>query len=84
MGETNREEAVNVVLAQLLTRRGVPARAERRSRQGAPDVRINLGSGDEIILECKYAGSSSQLESQLNGRLGSFSRDARHFGCCLS
>ena len=72
MGETNREEAVNVVLAQLLTRRGVPARAERRSRQGAPDVRIKLASGDEIILECKYAGSSGQLESQLNGRLGSF------------
>ena len=72
MGETNREEAVNVVLAQLLTRRGVPARAERRSRQGAPDVRIELASGDEIILECKYAGSSGQLESQLNGRLGSF------------
>ena len=71
--ETNREEAVNVVLAQLLTRRGVPARAERRSRQGAPDVRIKLGSGDEIILECKYAGSSGQLESQLDGRLASFS-----------
>ena len=71
--ETNREEAVNVVLAQLLTRRGVPARAERRSRQGAPDVRIKLGSGDEIILECKYSGSSGQLESQLDGRLASFS-----------
>ena len=63
---------MNVVLAQLLTRRGVPARAERRSRQGAPDVRIDLASGDEIILECKYAGSSGQMESQLNGRLGSF------------
>ena len=71
--ETNREEAVNVVLAQLLTRRGVPARAERRSRQGAPDLRIDLGSGDEIILECKYSGSLGQLENQLDGRMASFS-----------
>ena len=44
-GETAREEAVNVLLGQLLRDRGVPARAERRSRGDAPDVRFELASG---------------------------------------
>ena len=34
--ETAREEAANVHLAQLLRDRGIPARAERRSTEGAP------------------------------------------------
>ena len=78
--ETNREEAVNVHLARLLRERGISARAERRSQQGVPDVRIDLNSGDEIILECKYAGSSSQLEPQLNDRLTDFPKSLAVLG----
>ena len=70
--ETIREEGVNVLLAQLLRDRGVSARAERRSREGAPDVRIELGSGDSVILECKWEGSAGLLESQLEERLKDF------------
>ena len=35
-GETVREEAVNVLLGELLRARGIPARAERRSDGDAP------------------------------------------------
>ncbi len=70
--ETNREEAVNVHLAQMLKQRGISARAERRSRQGVPDVRVDLIGGYHIILECKYEGSTSLLEPQLATRLTSF------------
>ena len=69
--ETTREEGVNVHLALLLSQRGVPAKAERRSRRGAPDVRINLRSG-LILLECKWEGSESQLEAQLQERRAAF------------
>ena len=75
--ETNREEALNVELAGMLRDRGITARAERRSRQGVPDVRVELRTGDDVILECKYAGSLSALESQLDERLISF---PRHLG----
>ena len=70
--ETNREEAVNVHLAQMLKDQGIAARAERRSREGIPDVRVDLIGGYEIVLECKYEGSTSLLESQLETRLASF------------
>ena len=70
--ETNREEVFNVALARMLKDRGISARAERRSRQGVPDVRIELSTGDDVILECKYAGSSNELGTQLNERLDSF------------
>ena len=70
--ETVREEGVNVYLAQLLRNRGIAARAERRSRQGAPDVRVELRSGDSVILECKWEGSASLLEDQLTRRLHDF------------
>ena len=70
--ETTREEEVNVLLAQALRNRGLSARAERRSRQGVPDVRIDLGSGDLVILECKWEGSAGLLESQLEERLKGF------------
>ena len=72
--ETNREETFNVELARMLRDRGITARAERRSRQGVPDVRVALRTGDDVILECKYAGSLSDLESQLDARLISFSK----------
>ena len=69
--ETIREEGVNVLLAQSL-RDGVSARAERRSRKGAPDVRVELRSGDSVILECKWDGSANLLNSQLDARLRDF------------
>ncbi len=69
--ETNREEALNVLLAQMLSQRGVPAKPERRSRKGAPDVRVALRSG-LILLECKWEGSESLLEAQLQERRAAF------------
>ena len=71
--ETIREEGVNVHLAQFLRNRGLSARAERRSREGIPDVRVDLRSGDLVILECKWEDSSGLLESQLDERLVTFS-----------
>ena len=70
--ETNREEAVNTHLAESLKSLGIAARAERRSREGIPDVRVDLIGGYEIILECKYEGATSLFESQLATRLASF------------
>ena len=70
--ETIREEGVNVLLAQLLRDRGFSARAERRSRRGAPDVRVDLRSGDQVLLECKWEGNNALLESQLEERLATF------------
>ena len=72
VSENIREEGVNVPLAQLLRNRGISARAERRSREGAPDIRVDLKSGDLIILECKWDGSASLLERQLDERLTDF------------
>ena len=70
--ETIIEEGVNVPLAQLLRGRGISARAERRSREGVPDVRVDLKTGDLIILECKWDASASLLENQLDQRLNDF------------
>ncbi len=70
--ENVREEAVNVHLAQLLRDRGISARAERRTNEGAPDVRADLRSGDTVILECKWEESSGLLETQLDERLADF------------
>ena len=70
--ETLREEGVNALLAQLLREHSVQARAERRSRRGTPDVRIELRSGDLVLLECKWEGSASALEEQIEERLESF------------
>ena len=46
VSETNHEGGVNVHLAPLLRNRGISARAERRCREGVPDVRADLRSGD--------------------------------------
>ena len=70
--ETIREEGVNVLLVQLLRDHGLSARAERRSRRGAPDVRVNLRGGDLVLLECKWEGQGALLESQLEERLTAF------------
>ena len=69
--ETTREEEVNVHLALLLSQRGVKAKAERRSKRGTPDIRITLRSG-LILLECKWEGSESLLEAQLQERRAAF------------
>ena len=69
--ETTREEEVNVHLALLLSQRGVKARAERRSRQGVPDVRVALRSG-LVLLECKWEGSEKPLVDQLQERRADF------------
>ena len=69
--EVNREEALNVILAQMLSGRGLKARPERRSRQGAPDVRVSLRRF-LIVLECKWEGSKSILETQLQERRAAF------------
>ncbi len=70
--ETVREEVANVLLTQALLDHGMNARAERRSKQGTPDVRVKLGSGDLVILEGKWEASSGLLEKQLDARLHDF------------
>ena len=73
--ETNREEVFNVELARMLKAHGISAGAERRSRHGVPDVRIELNTGDHVKLECKYSRSRNDLETQLNERLDAFPDD---------
>ena len=51
---------------------GASARAERRSRKGTPDVRVNLRTGDSVLLECKWDSSARSLEDQLDERLDAF------------
>ena len=69
---TLREEAVNTLLAEQLRRHGLAARAERRSKEGTPDVRIELRSGDLLLLECKWEGSAGLLNEQIRQRLEQF------------
>ena len=71
-GEVIREEGVNTLFTQLLRDQGIKARAERRSRGSTPDVRVELKTEDVVLLECKWADSVSQLESQLDARLQQF------------
>ena len=40
--------------------------------RGAPDVSVDLRSGDLVLLECKWEGSDALLESQLDERLTAF------------
>ncbi len=70
--ETVREEAVNTSLAQLLKGHGLKTRAERRSRQRIPDVRVDLRGGDLVLVECKWEGAASDLEAQIEERLEQF------------
>ena len=69
--ETTREEVVNVLLAQLLGDHGLSARPERRSRKGAPDIRVDL-KGELVLLEGKWENSVGLLEDQLGDRLYNF------------
>ena len=68
-GETIREEVVNTLLAQRLRDQGIAARAERRSRNAIPDIRVTLKSGDTVLLECKWEDSAGQLQHQLDARV---------------
>ncbi len=77
--ETIREEAANALLAQLLRDHGLAARAERRSRSGAPDIKVELRSGLAIV-ECKWDGGRSLLQDQLDGRLTDFPHALGTFG----
>ncbi len=77
--ETIREEAANVLLAQLLRDHGLAARAERRSRGRAPDISVNLRTGLAIV-ECKWDGGRTLLEDQLDGRLTDFPHALGTFG----
>ena len=70
--ETIREEVINTLLTQLLRDYGIRARAERRSREGAPDIRVELKTGDSVLLECKWDDAAGLLESQLDARLSIF------------
>ena len=77
--ETIREEAANVLLAQLLRDHGLSARAERRSRAGAPDIKVDLRTGLAIV-ECKWDTGANSLQHQLNGRLTDFPQALGTFG----
>ena len=72
--ETTREEAVNTLLARLIRGYGAStsARAERRSSAGTPDIRVDLRTNDSVLLECKWEGSRTLLEGQLDERLTAF------------
>ena len=69
---TLREEAVNTLLAEQLRRHSLSAKAERRSREGTPDVQVALRSGDLLLLECKWEGSAGLLDEQISRRLERF------------
>lgn len=70
--EPVREEAVNALLAELLGEYGLRARAERRSRGGVPDVRIELRGGERVLLECKWESAAAELDAQIAERLETF------------
>ena len=63
---------MNTLLALELRRHGLDAREERRTREGAPDVRIELRGGELVLLECKWESTAAQLDEQLEGRLTEF------------
>ena len=70
--ETAREEAVNPLLGQLLRARGIRARAERRSRGDAPDIRYELRTGELVLIECKWESNQAGLNDQLDQRVQDF------------
>ena len=70
--ETAREEAVNPLLGQLLRARGINARAERRSRGDAPDIRFELRTGELVLIECKWESNRVALDAQLDQRVHDF------------
>ncbi len=79
-GETAREEAVNVALGAALWKRGIHARAERRTGGDAPDIRFDLPSGDQVIVECKWETGLSALDAQLDQRVHDFPESLARVG----
>ena len=75
-----REAVVNTLLAELLRERQVWSKAERRSREGVPDLRVELPGGDAVIAECKWADAAGPLKHQLSDRVGSFPEAIGVFG----
>ena len=71
-GEVIREEVLNTLLAELLRDRQIPARAERRSHEGIPDLRVELPGGDTVIAECKWNEAAGPLKNQLRDRVEAF------------
>ena len=67
-----REEVANTLLGQAMRRHGLDAKAERRTREGVPDVRVVLRSGDLVLLECKWEGAAGLLDEQIDDRLRQF------------
>ena len=70
--ETVREETVNSLLVEVLRDHGIEARAERRRGQHIPDVLVELGAGNTVLMECKWEDSVGPLEGQLDARLEQF------------
>ena len=72
--DAQREEAVNVRLADLLSESGASARAETIVRSGRrkkfPDVRVEW-AGLRIVIEAKYEGpgAAADVEAQVEERL---------------
>ena len=86
-GETIREEVVNTLLAQRLRDRGIAARAELRSRNAIPDIRVTLKSGDTVLLELegadRVAAAAAVIElavEQSASQLAKHARIARRIG----
>ena len=67
-----REESVNTLLVEVLRDYGIEAHAERRRREGIPDVQVELGKGNLVIIECKWEDSAGALDRQLDERLEQF------------
>ena len=67
-----REESVNTLFVEVLRDHGIDAHAERRRREGIPDVQVELGEGNLVIIECKWEDSPTALERQLDERLRQF------------
>lgn len=63
-----REEALNVLLAELLAERGLKALGEVILKKGRPDVLLDV-NGVRIIIEAKKAGKRQELQKNCVGRL---------------
>lgn len=63
-----REEALNVLLAELLAERGLKALGEVLLKKGRPDVLLDV-SGVRIIIEAKKSGRRDELRKNCEVRL---------------
>lgn len=63
-----REEALNVLLAELLAERGLKALGEVILKKGYPDVLLDV-NGVRIIIEAKKSGKKEELRKNCETRL---------------